>query len=138
MATLKEYYEKDFSRLLSAHNDWPIGNSVVKNMFTVRAKVHLDFDSNTSFISYYVPSMQENPISVFRVLPSKNDEALKILTQVSVGMGFPFEAGFKSKDLQFSGRVFIYYEGVADKSEFEKLTEEVKDHGLFLHLRDDA
>lgn len=52
MATLYEYYLKDFSRLLSTHLDWTLNNPDDGNM-NVTVKVHLDFDSNIFFLPFH-------------------------------------------------------------------------------------
>src|SRR5688572_5910937 len=134
MATLHEYYLKDFSRLLSAHADWTL-TSPTKVNITVTAKVHLDFDSNTFFISFYVPTT-ESEISVFNLLLSKLDDAIKIKDGAEVKTKLPGENESTSTDLRFSGRVFFYYEGIVNKAEFLNFQTSLKPQGLFLHYRD--
>lgn len=134
MATLHEYYLKDFSRLLSSHVDWTLRSQTKGNM-TVTAKVHFDFDSNTFFISFYVPKT-ESEVSVFNLLLSKLDDAIKIKDGVEIKTKLPGENESNSADLRFSGRVFFYYEGVVDEPEFLKLQTSLKQQGLFLHFRD--
>ena len=134
MATLHEYYLKDFSRLLSTHADWTL-HSPTNGDFTVIAKVHLDFDSNTFFISFYVPKT-ESEIPIFNLLLSKLDDVIKIKDGVQVKTKLPGENESTSTDLRFSGRVFFYYEGVVDETEFLKFQTSLKPQGLFLHFRD--
>ena len=69
MATLYEYYLKDFSRLLSTHLDWTLNNPDDGNM-NVTVKVHLDFDSNIFFLSFFLPRVT-NEISIFNFLRRK-------------------------------------------------------------------
>jgi hypothetical protein len=66
MATLNEYYLKDFSRLLSSHTEWTLQSPTAGNL-SVTTKVHLDFDSNTFFLSFFIPKT-ENEVGVFNLL----------------------------------------------------------------------
>lgn len=134
MATLHEYYLKDFSRLLSTHSDWTL-NSTTKGNFVVTAKVHLDFDSNTFFISFYIPQL-ESEVSVFNLLLSKLNDVIKIKDGLEIKTKMPGENESISADLRFSGRIFFYYEGIVNDAEFVKLQTNVKPQGLFLHYRD--
>jgi len=134
MATLHEYYLKDFSRLLSTHADWALHSPTSGNLM-VTAKVHLDFDSNTFFISFYVPKT-ESEISIFNLLLSKLDDVFKIKDGIEVKTKLPGENESASTDLRFSGRVFFYYEGRVDEIEFLKFQASLKPQGLFLHFRD--
>lgn len=134
MASLHEYYLKDFSRLLSTHVDWILYSPTAGNM-KVTAKVHLDFDSNTFFISFFVPKT-DSEISVFNLLLSKLDEAIKIKDGVEVKTKLPGETESTSTELRFSGRIFFYYEGIVNEPDFLKFQTNLKAQGLFLHFRD--
>ncbi|WP_299291929.1 toll/interleukin-1 receptor domain-containing protein [uncultured Mucilaginibacter sp.] len=134
MATLKEYYLKDFSRLLSTHIEWTLRSPTQEDM-SVTVKTHLDFDSNVFFVSFYVPETKSE-ISIFNLLLSKLEEAFKIKDTTFISTKLPGEMESNSADLRFSGRVFFYYEGVVDESEFQKLQIHFKTQGLFIHFRD--
>jgi len=134
MATLNEYYLKDFSILLSTHTQWTLQSPTRENL-TVTTKVHLDFDSNTYFISFFVPKT-DNEVGIFNLLLSKLEEAKKIIDATFISTKLPGESESNSTDLIFSGRVFFYYEGTVDEVEFLKLKTHLKNDGLFLHFRD--
>ncbi|MBR2649810.1 MAG: toll/interleukin-1 receptor domain-containing protein [Sediminibacterium sp.] len=134
MATLYEYYLKDFSRLLSTHLDWTLNNPDDGNM-NVTVKVHLDFDSNIFFLSFFLPRVT-NEISIFNFLISKLQDAIKLKDNVLVKTKLPGEMEISSSELKFSGRIFFYYEGNVNKTEFLKLQSGLKTQGLFLHFRD--
>ena len=55
MATLKEYFDKDFSYILSTHQSQKLNSTDGTIDIEVIARVHLDFNSNTKFISFFVP-----------------------------------------------------------------------------------
>ena len=135
MATLKEYYLKDFSRLLSTHKDWKIKDNLGLET-TITAKVHFDFDSNTTFISFFSPKV-DNEISLFTSLINNINEALKMMNNFQVRTKLPGETETSSEDLKFSGKVFFYYEGIVNEPEFSKLHIELKTKGLFIHFRDE-
>jgi len=135
MATLNEYYQKDFSRLLSIHKEWmlyPPGEPQI----AVTAKIHFDFDSNTFFISYYLPGPVADPIRILKNLLHRNEEAIKYTKEVSINSGLPGETSMSSLNLVFSGRIFFYYEGNLDANAFEKLQAELTPLGLHAHYRD--
>jgi len=134
MATLQEYYLKDFARLLSTHKEW-----VLKNYFGVESKItakaHLDFDANSSFLSFYIPEL-ENHISIFSSLLDKYEDVLLMTKDVLVKTKLPGENETSSEDLKFSGKIFFYYEGVVDKSKFSEIQIKAKQSGLIIHYRD--
>lgn len=70
------------------------------------------------------------------MLLSKLDDAIKIKDGVEIKSKLPGENESLSTDLRFSGRVFFYYEGTVNETEFAKLQASLKSQGLFLHFRD--
>jgi len=134
MATLKEYYNKDFSMYLSAQAEWPM---IIKEieLFKATVKVHLDFVTNTKFISFYVPFFS-SATNVVKTLVKKTDEALVISEKISINTRAPGDGIMFSEDLVFSGRVYFYSEGKINNIEFEKLKQEYKKKGLYIHYRD--
>ncbi len=134
MATLNEYYLKDFSRLLSSHTEWTLQSPTNGNL-TVTTKVHLDFDSNTFFLSFFVPKI-ENEVGVFNLLLTKLDDAIKIKDETIISTKLPGESETNSTDLRFSGRIFFYFDGEVNESEFLKLKMQIQNNGLFVHYRD--
>ncbi len=134
MATLTEYYNSDFNRILSTHATWKLKTSNGEE-FEVIAKIHLDFDSNTKFISYYLPQCN-NSLGVIKSLLGKTDEALKISDSTQVQSKLPGEQLMDSTTLRFSGRIFFYSENLVDKKQFEEIKQQLIDQGLYIHLRD--
>jgi hypothetical protein len=57
MATLREYFGTDFPAVMTLASTLTISNkSSPATTYNVPARVHLDFDSGTKYISYFVPS----------------------------------------------------------------------------------
>jgi hypothetical protein len=133
MATLKEYYSKDFSSYLGMQRLWT-GKESNGAEFEIIAKVHFDFVSNSKFVSFYVPKVS-NPIRLYAELLSKIGEALNITNEVSVKTKIPGDKEVSETELKFSGRVYIYSESTDDPKEIQKLEETVKADNLFLHYR---
>ncbi|MBK9282753.1 MAG: toll/interleukin-1 receptor domain-containing protein [Sphingobacteriaceae bacterium] len=134
MATLKEYYNKDLSTLLSQHKIWKLSspNGII---YEVTSRLHLDFNAHVTFISFYVPLI-ENPIDAFSLLLSKIEDVLDIKKGIEVAKGGFGQEKDHSSELRFSGKVFFYFEGEVNKTEFEFLQQKVKTNGLILRFRD--
>ena len=82
MATLNEYYLKDFSSLPSTHTEWTFKSPTAGNL-TITTKVHLDFNSNTFFLSFFVPKTN-NEVGVFNLLLTRLEEAQKIIDEIFI------------------------------------------------------
>jgi len=134
MATLTEYYNSDFNRLLSTHATWKL-KTVDGNEFEIIAKVHLDFDSNTKFLSFYIPPCSDC-IGVIKSLLGKTDVALKISDSTQIQSKLPREQLMDSTTLIFSGRIFFYSENIVDQKQFEEIKQQLVKQELFIHCRD--
>lgn len=134
MATLQEYYLKDFSRLLSTGKELLLKNNAGMEL-KITVKVHFDFDSNSIFISFYIPKL-ENETSIFSLLIDKLEDVLQMTKGVLVKTKLPGENETSSEDLKFSGKIFFYYEGEVDQSKFFEMQNEAKQKGLIIHYRD--
>ncbi len=134
MATLKEYYNADFNRLLSFHEIWKL-QSFQDGEFDIIARVHLDFDLNTKIVSFYIPPCA-NSIDVIKVLLGQVNKLLIISDSAEIQTGLPGEQLMNSKSLIFSGRIFFYTENYINHDEFEEIKNQLFSQGLFLHYRD--
>lgn len=135
MATLREYFTKDFTRLLNVaaeHKATLASGNVVP--YTVR--VHLDFDSCAKFVSIHIPSGID-PIYITKFYADEISHALKILdSNVEVGAGF---AGLgehtTSKELVFTGRLFVYAEDAISENAAAELAQHCVANDIRLVLR---
>ncbi|MBA3441683.1 MAG: toll/interleukin-1 receptor domain-containing protein [Pyrinomonadaceae bacterium] len=136
MATLKEYFETDFKFNITAGQELTIRGAGREAKVNVR--VHFDFNSGTKFISYYVPVCVE-PLDLFLLL--LNPPYLAASENLSGGLspfaqiGFPGEELMHSRDLKFSGRVFIYSENSLSEQELSTLKVAAKQRGLSMQFR---
>lgn len=132
MATLKDYYDTDFTHVLNAGNTFRLASpdSVVE----VQGRVHLDFNSNTTYLSCYIPQC-DRALNVAVGLLNSLDTLLGIARGVEVHSNLPGEKPMISTDLQFSGRIFIYSESPISEEEIERLSQEARSNGVYLQYR---
>jgi hypothetical protein len=107
MATLRQYFDTDFSRVLSANQ--PIKYSASDDDVEVIARLHFDFDSNTKFVSYYVPVCRR-PVPLYHKLIDDLTWVTAMTDFMGARLGDPGEEPADSSELGFSGRIFIYSE----------------------------
>lgn len=107
MATLREYFDTDFTRVLNSAQQvqWLYGGIAGE----APARVHFDFDSNAKFLSCYLPADACHQAVIDSLVDQVND-LLTIGDGLEVQMGFPWELVRTSIELRFAGRLFIYHE----------------------------
>jgi hypothetical protein len=132
MATLKEYFDTDFQTTLNTGGGLAFSNEETK--IEIQVRVHLDFNSNTKYISCYIPH-DEKSFQIIEGVVNSVNTILAIDKNLEIESGLPGEVLFNNKDLRFSGRIFIYSESNIDFNLFNKLKEEVKLNGLFIQHR---
>ena len=117
MATLKEYFDKDFSHVLSAHRVRRFRVESLGGDLEIIERLHFDFNSYSKYISYYIPET----IDVFglcKQLIENPGWALSLCDTVHVEQSYVGEDCFMGSitDLVFTGRIFVYSEvGLSDK-----------------------
>lgn len=132
MATLRDYFDTDFSRVLNVVNTLKMSNDT--DEIDILTRIHQDFDSNTKYLSFFIP---KNPYSLQAIvkLIDNLDQALAIDDGVEVQAGLPGEKLINSKDLNFSGKIFFYCETEIENEQLEKLQAEIKPKGLYIQYR---
>ncbi|MBR1198978.1 hypothetical protein JQ634_28415 [Bradyrhizobium sp. AUGA SZCCT0240] len=140
MATLFEYFAKDFSRDLSLEKKWTLKSTVDGTEIEVIARLLLNFDANAKYVAFYTP---EFPGAVFpeAILMNNLNDILELpTTDVGVSVGFselPDEL-VDGKDLKFAGRVFIYSERDPPDDLKRQLVEESAANGVRVTIRSQA
>lgn len=132
MATLREYFDTDFQKVLNGAK--PITLSNANSSLDIIARVHQDFDSNTKYLSFYIPKIDDSFEITVWIINNLN-KALAITDGTEVQFGLPGEKLVNSKDLVFSGKVFIYSETGMDFQKLEHLQQEVRKKGIFIQYR---
>lgn len=107
MATLKQYFDTDFNRILSAHQPF-LFQSKSENVEVI-CRIHYDFDANVIFVSYYLPSCNDVVPLCTKLIEDLN-WAMKMAQDNPVQSGLPGDEPIISTALQFSGRIHLYSE----------------------------
>jgi len=132
MATLKEFFDTDFQKVLNTADTLTISNATFK--IDIRTRVHIDFDSNTKYLSFFIPKCT-NSFQVLIGLINNLDKALAIVDNVEVQSGLSGEKLINSKDLYFSGKIFVYSESEIENDQLESIQNKVKQRGLYIQYR---
>lgn len=132
MATLREYFDTDFQKVLNVADKLTISKATYK--IDIRIRVHQDFDSNTKYLSFYIPKSADS-FQVLTDLINNLDKILAIGDGVEVQCGLPGEKQISSKDLLFSGKIFVYSESEIENGQLENLQTEAKQKGLYIQFR---
>ncbi len=132
MATLKEYFETDFASVDKVSNTFRLAGSSLT--VEVIGSVHFDYNSNTSYLSCYIPDC-DTPLEVCVSLLNNFNKLLEIGNSLEIHTHFPGEKPIVNTDLRFSGRIFVYSESPIPDDSFEKLQIEAKNNGIFLQYR---
>ncbi|HCK67217.1 MAG TPA: hypothetical protein DHW49_13220 [Anaerolineae bacterium] len=119
MATLKQYFDTDFNRILSVNQPFKYGASQETSVEVI-CRIHLDFDAAVFYISYYVPDFGRTKDLCLKLI---NDLswADKIIKETIVHRGSIGDEPITSTDLNFSGRVFIYSETELSSTERDSI-----------------
>lgn len=132
MATIREYFEKDFSNCLSIRNEWSTHPSFGE--IKIVPRVHQDLDANAKYVSFYIPECDQIK-KVCDVLLAKTEEVLKMNDGVHVLSGTKSTTDGDSRNLVFTNRVFIYSETNLTADELQSLREFSGAKGLFFSFR---
>jgi hypothetical protein len=89
MATLFEYFVKDFSRDLSLERKWTLTSPHDGTQVEINARVYLNFEANAKYAAFYVPDFRSaefpeailmNNLQEILELPVTSVELLQDLT----------------------------------------------------------
>ncbi len=132
MATLREYFDTDFSKVLNLANILNVNGADFE--VEIFVKVHMDFDSNTKYLSVYIPENSSHQ-KICKVIMQNLDPLLAIGKSTIVQTKLPGERHMDSKDLNFSGRLFVYSENEISEAEIDELEKFAKGKNLALQYR---
>ena len=138
MATLTEYYEADFSRVLNVANDIHIrGNDFEA---AVRPRLHMDHDANAMWVSCLVPSRDDAGRVCWAILKGidKVLEGKDGFQVLSGHAGASQDEMLDSTTLRFTGRVYFYCEGQIPREQRLEIARAAADLGLFPVFRGQA
>lgn len=127
MATLREYYNSDFSRLLSIDREQIVREDGTE-LCRATVRLHCDHDANAYFASAFIPA-NPYPVPVCQVVLGGIDAAIAEKDQVEIKAGHPgasHEEMLNSRSLRFTDRIFIYYDGELTPSQVHEIEELIK------------
>jgi hypothetical protein len=140
MATLFEYFIKDFSRDLSISKKWTLKNTVSNSEVEVDARVYLNFDANAKYVAFYLPNFPDAQFPEAILLNSLNEILELPVTTVGVTVGFsdlPDDI-VEAQHLNFAGRVFFYCERDPAEEHKNRLIAEAARNGIRVIFRSEA
>ncbi len=140
MATLKEYFDVDFNRLMSAQKPWGMSARQGDALPPMTARIHQDFDGNAKFWSFFIPQ-GTNYIGYVNALLSMKETMNCVLSPegegVLVEMGFAdYSERMSSTTLIFTKRIFLYIDELLDESIRNQITEHGAQKGFYVIVRD--
>lgn len=134
MATLHEYFIKDGAQNLTTHQTWTLSNAEGAVRGEITARLHLDFDANAKYISFF-----------FQKMPEVECPEAMALTRVAEMLKWPetqveFRSGYGSamkdaRELVFTGQIYLYSERPVSEEFKAKLIAEAADAGHRLTFR---
>jgi hypothetical protein len=140
MATIKEYYDSDFTTQMSVAESWPLCRQDSEESTDIEVKILLDFNSNAKFWSIYIPqSMHCIDLITYLLQYSliHKCQISKETDKVHVHMGFSnYSEKMKTETMIFTKRIFIYVDKkltVHVRAELKKIAYH---NGLDLIIRD--
>lgn len=109
MASLREYFFKDGANNLTMHETWPVTNNEGVKSGDLTARLHLDFEANAKYISFFFPEMSDVDCPEAIAL----NEVEKFLEWPETQIGIQAGLGEESNDagnLVFTGQIYLYSE----------------------------
>lgn len=132
--TLLYLFENDFNKLLRAGGD-RICTHKDGSQTTIKIKLYLDFESQTEFVGFYIPSVPET-FDICSYLAEHYKIALELTEKVMVQSSDIGLQPVNTSELKFSGRVFIYHEYPLLEAQKRELFALYEKHGLSPQFRD--
>ncbi len=140
MATIREYFDTDLNRCLSAHVDWQIRGVTDTSSPPIRARISQDFDANAKYWSFFIPdgadvvgyanAILNTPETSRCVLSGESDS-------VYVEMGFAdYAERATSETLVFTRRIFLYVDALLPAALREQLVSQGNHQGFHVLVRD--
>jgi len=140
MATLREYFDTDLNKCLSAHVDWQVRVESVASPPPIWARISQEFDANAKYWSFFIPdgadvvgyvnAIFKTPETSRCVLSGETDS-------VYVEMGFAdYSERATSETLVFTKRVFLYIDAQLSPELREQIVSLGNQQGFHVLVRD--
>jgi hypothetical protein len=133
MATLRQYFDTDFSHVLKVGMPWSVNCD--GHRIEIYASANFDFDAGVQFASYYVP-LCANPARVCDLLLTNVQVLFETArAQVLIQTSLPGTRTENINELKFSGRVFVYSEKKIDEQGLASIEERARAVGQTFRFR---
>jgi hypothetical protein len=133
MATLREYFDTDFTRLLNLAQKMQWQSSGREGELTPR--VHFDFESNATFVSCYFPESACTEPLIMEMLNETEELLASSKKNVEVQQGFADGRRRSSLELRFAGLFYIYHEADIDSGAQDALRNHAHSLNMILEFR---
>jgi hypothetical protein len=133
MTTIRDFFERDFGTL-SVGKALPTRNLATAASFELQGRVHYDYDANAKFVSYFIPR-ETHPMEIATLALQKHADILTGVEGVECSSRLPGERVTSSRELRFTGRVFLYMENGLSEPEIDGLESLGKQLGLAVRYR---
>jgi hypothetical protein len=140
--TLNDYFKSDFSNIFKINQPRfaTIQNTKNKEKITIdfESQLYCNFDAQTVFLGFYIPSSPLTyELCIFLAQEYKNILVKLQTKSLEIESSYPGDKhSTELKNLNFSGRIFIYHESPLFSSKIEKLTALYKSNNLSPQFRD--
>lgn len=135
MASLYEYFIKDGSNTTTMHQTLSLSDRFGNVLLETIGRVHFDFDAGGVYISFYIPFSDKVRCPEAILLNKVNDLLKWSETDVYIHSGFANLDMQDSRDLIFTGRVYLYSEQPVSAQLKEQMNSESKLEGYSLIFR---
>lgn len=136
MATLWEYYQKDQGRTLCIGREHvAIRDQSGKPLLDVPTRLHADFESNSLYISFYIPH-QTACESPSRILLNAIGDVLSWRNEIFVRGGSSGEEGTAITEMVFTGRIYIYSEDTVKEEDKRYILQRSRELGQSVKFRE--
>ena len=138
MATLREYFLKDFAVAMTADTTYKI-SSATENGRDIDVKIGIEVISSAKFIAYYVPSHPAY-LRIFIELIDAWPTTIKLMAlDVTPGFVGDIYAGrVGSTHTPFSTRIYIYSENMLTETDIAIIDQHCKESAVWLTIRGNA
>lgn len=135
MASVREYFARG-AGTLTVQETWSMEHSDRSANFEIIARLHLDFEANAKFVSFYIPTSNDPGPLAAAALKKTADVVGWTETGVGVSAGFDkLPVYSRSSEMVFTGRVLLYSESAIPPHQIEQLLLEGRRIGIFLVAR---
>lgn len=140
MATLIEYFNTDLNQTLTIHKPWLIKDVQGKELPSIIARVHLNFNANAKYWSFYIPpevDIETYVNTVFQMEETKNcvlgpeGDGASVETEFA---GYPER--MSSFTLLFTNRIFLYIDAPLSGEERDNIKSLGETAGFYAVVRD--